>query len=68
LFVFLAYRNKFTDGRELKGKTEEIGMRINLLLDNVTLANIHTVKYHYDKDSSLEGDYTALAMSTIYAE
>lgn len=68
LFVFLAYRNKFTDGRELKGKTEEIGRRINLLLDNVTLANIHTVKYHYDKDSSLEGDYTALAMSTIYAE
>ncbi len=68
LFVFLAYTNKFVDGRELKGKTAEIGQRINNLLDNLTETSIHTVKYHYDKDASLVGDYTALSLSTIYYE
>ena len=28
LFVFLAYKNRFQDGRELKGKTAEIGEKI----------------------------------------
>lgn len=68
LFVFLAYKSKFVDGRELKGKTAEIGRKINSLLDNLTMADIHTVKYHYDKEASLEGDYTALSLSTIYSE
>ena len=68
LFVFLAYTNKFVDGRELKGKTAEIGQKINTLLDNLTMADIHTVKYHYDKDASRVGDYSALSLSTIYSE
>lgn len=68
LFVFLAYTDRFIDGRELKGKTAEIGQKINGLLDNLTAASIHTVKYHYDKDSGLVGDYTALSLSTIYYE
>jgi len=68
LFVFLAYKNKFVDGRELKGKTAEIGMKINTLLDNLTMEAIHTVKYHYDKEASLVGDYSALSLSTIYSE
>lgn len=68
LFVFLAYTNKFVDGRELKGKTAEIGRKINALLDNLTMDDIHTVKYHYDKEASLVGDYTALSLSTIYSE
>lgn len=69
LFVFLAYKNKLVDGRELKGKTEEIGNKISNLLDNIeTLNSIHTVKYHYDKEASLIGDYSALSLSTIYTE
>lgn len=68
LFVFLAYTNKFVDGRELKGKTAEIGRRIGELLDHLTEESIHTVKYHYDKDPGLAGDYTALSLSTIYYE
>lgn len=68
LFVFLAYKNKFVDGRELKGKTAEIGTKINTLLDNLTMEAIHTVKYHYDKEASLVGDYSALSLSTIYSE
>lgn len=68
LFVFLAYTNKFVDGRELKGKTKEIGMKINSLLDNLAMNDIHIVKYHYDKEASLVGDYSALSLSTIYSE
>lgn len=68
LFVFLAYTNQFVDGRELKGKTAEIGQKINNLLNNLTETSIHTIKYHYDKDAGLAGDYTALSLSTIYYE
>ena len=68
LFVFLAYRMKFTDGRELKGKTEAIGKKINELLDRLTDDSIHEIHYHYDKEARLEGDYTALSLSAIYYE
>lgn len=68
LFVFLSYTDRFVDGRELKGKTAEISQKINDLLDHLTEASIHTVKYHYDKDARLAGDYTALSLSTIYYE
>ena len=68
LFVFLAYTDKFIDGRALKGKTTEIGKRITNLLDNITFHDIHTIKYYYEKDASLEGNYSALAISTIYSE
>jgi len=68
LFVFLAYVDKFVDGRELKGKTAEIGGKINTLLNNLTKNDIHTVRYHYDKEASLIGDYSALSLSTIYSK
>ncbi len=68
LFIFLAYKNKFVDGHELKGKTEEIGEKINQLLDTLSEESIHTVRYHYDKEASLTGDYTAYTLSTIYSE
>ena len=34
LFVFLAYKTKFVDGRDLKGNTAEIERKINALLAN----------------------------------
>lgn len=68
LFVFLAYTDKFVDGRALKGKTAAIGEKISNLLDNLTEDDIHLVKYHYDKEASLVGDYAAFALSTIYTE
>lgn len=68
LFVFIAYTDRFTDGRELKGKTVEIGEKITELLDNLRMIDIHKVNYHYDKEDSLIGDYSALALSTIYSE
>lgn len=68
LFVFLAYKTKFVDGRDLKGNTAEIGRKINELLDNLSTSSIHTIKYHYEKDSKLVGDYTVYSLSTIYSE
>lgn len=68
LFVFLAYKTKFIDGRDLKGNTVEIERKINALLDNVSSASIHTIQYHYEKDPKLEGDYTVYSLSTIYSE
>ena len=68
LFVFLAYTDRFIDGRELKGKTERIGERITSLLDNISVDDFHVVKYHYDKEATLSGDYSALSISTIYSE
>ena len=68
LFVFLAYLNRFVDGRELKGKTVAIGKKINSLLDNLSENDFHSIHYHYDKEADLVGDYTALSLSTIYYE
>lgn len=68
LFVFLAYKNRFQDGRELKGKTAEIGEKIKHLLTELTYERIHTISYHYDKQADLVGDYKAKALSTIYFE
>ena len=68
LFVFLAYLNRFVDGRELKGRTAAIGEKINSLLDNLSATDFHSVHYHYDKQADLVGDYTALSLSTIYYE
>lgn len=66
LFVFLAYKDQFVDGHELKGRTAEIGRKIEDLLDGLTEASIHPVKYHYAKDAGRKGDYTALSLATIY--
>lgn len=68
LFVFLTYCQRFVDGRELKGKTKEIGAKIKAMLDSITLADIHDIHYHYDKEASLERDYKAKSLSTIYFE
>lgn len=68
LFVFVAYKNRFIDGRELKGKTKEIGEKITALLDSLDEDSIHEIHYHYDKEAGLNDSYTALSLSTIYSE
>lgn len=68
LFVFVAFKKKFIDGRELKGKTDEIGKKITMLLDDLSEKSIHEIHYHYDKEARLVGDYTAFSLSTIYSE
>lgn len=68
LFVFLAYKNKFVDGRELKGRITEITAKITSLLDSVSENSLHEIHYYYDKEASLTGNYSALSLSTIYSE
>lgn len=68
LFVFLAYQKQFRDGRELKRNFEEIGNKINSMLNNLSTNSIHKIKYHYCKEKTLEDNYTAHALSTIYCE
>lgn len=68
LFIFLAYTNKFKDGRELKGKINEIGNKIDSLLNNLKASDIHEIHYFYEKEAGLTGSYLALSMSTIYYE
>ena len=54
LFVFLAHKTEFVDGRDLKRNTDEIERKINALLDNLSSDSIHTINYHYEKDRSLK--------------
>lgn len=68
LRINLLVSSRFGDGRELKGKTEEIGVKIKSMLDSLTLEHIHDIHYHYDKEASLERDYHAKSLSTIYSE
>ena len=67
-FIFLTWKDKFLDGRILKGRIEPIGRQVTKLLDNFSYADLHTIHYHYDKLAALSGDYTATAISTIYSE
>jgi hypothetical protein len=68
LFVFLAYKNKFDDGRPLSGKIDNIEKLIKNKLNNFTTSDIHEVKYQYKKATALRGDYKANAFSMIYTE
>lgn len=47
LFVFLAYKTKFVDGRELKGNKDKIERKINELLDHLSSGSIHTINYRF---------------------
>lgn len=70
LFVFLAYKDLFIDGRPLKGKISELKALITSLLNSLETDSLrlHTIHYHYDKEQSLVGNYVAKAMSVIYVE
>lgn len=67
-YVFLAHATEFVDGKDLKGKTNQIGKKITELLDKITYPDIHTVKYHYEKEKNHEGNYTVRSFSAIYSE
>lgn len=70
LFIFVAYQDKFIDGKDLKIKTNEIGNQLTQLLDNLSPKSFHKIKYQYTNKEApkLHGDYSALSFSTIYSE
>ena len=62
-FIFLAYTNVFEDGRALKGNIEEIQRKIDQILENISLETLHTVRYKYEKQADINGDYETQVIS-----
>ncbi len=65
-FVFLAYSDKFEDGRPLKKEIDKIGEKINYMLDNISSQNVSSINYYYTKDPALKDYYSAQAISTMF--
>jgi len=65
LFVFLAYTNVFEDGRPIKGELDYIGDSVASLLDSICNEKINNIRYHYDKERSLAGDYSVKSISLL---
>ena len=64
-FVFLAYKDSFEDARPLKGKLEDIRIKVNAKLDSILDTPINKIKYYYTKDKGLEGPYEVNSTSVI---
>lgn len=62
-FIFLAYTNVFEDGRALKGNIESIREKINEVLSTISLETLHTIKYKYEKQADINGDYETKVIS-----
>ena len=66
IFIFLAYKNSFEDGRPLKGKLSAISDAIeHLLLSLNTSEDFDKVRYVYEKEADLNGNYTCMCKSTL---
>lgn len=64
-FVFLAHQKSFIDGKDLKKDITEIRNSINKKLNNLTLDEIHRIKYKYEKDQKVNGNYTTNCISIL---
>lgn len=65
LFVFLAHLNEFKDGKDLKKDITDIRAAITSKLDNLTLNDIHTINYVYEKDPKVNGNYSINCISIL---
>ena len=68
LFIFLAYKNVFEDGRPIKGKLDIIENSVKNLLDSITLNQINKINYKYEKDRSLTGNYSVKSLSILITD
>ncbi|NMB50267.1 MAG: hypothetical protein GX997_07400 [Bacteroidales bacterium] len=68
LFLFFAYTDAFEDGRPIKGKLSIIKGAVQELLDDIENTPIHTIRYLYEKDPALTGDYRAQALSLLITD
>lgn len=68
-FIFLAYTNVFEDGRALKGNINEIKGKVNEVLASISMETLHNIKYKYEKQADINGDYETQVISAyIYGE
>lgn len=67
-FVFLAHKKDFKDGKDLKRDISNIRESITKKLDNISLSDLHEIKYIYEKDVKFYGDYTVNCISILVAK
>lgn len=67
-FVFLAHKKDFKDGKDLKKDISDIRESITKKLDNISLSDLHEIKYIYEKDVKFNGDYTVNCISILVAK
>lgn len=64
-FIFLSYNNSFEDARPLKGQLDLIEGKVKNILDSLTYGKLNEIKYRYEKDPNVNGDYTILSTSML---
>lgn len=67
-FVFLTHKSVFRDGKDLKKDVNDIRDSITRKLDTLTLNDIHEIKYIYEKDQRVNGNYTINCVSILVAK
>lgn len=67
-FVFLTHKSVFRDGKDLKKDVNDIRDSITRKLDTLTLSDIHEIKYIYEKDQRVNGNYTINCVSILVAK
>ena len=63
--MFLAHEKDFKDGKDLKKDITSIRDSITNKLDHLTLNDIHQIKYIYEKDKKVNGNYTINCISIL---
>lgn len=67
-FVFLAYKNSFEDARPLKGDMQLIRTKVIEKLNSICNGDFNTIRYYYDKDKGLEGQYLVNSTSVLVTD
>lgn len=64
-YIFLAYKDSYEDPRPLKGNLNDIKLKVNNLINNLNTQNLMTIKYRYEKDATVNGNYKVNALAVI---
>lgn len=64
-YIFLVYDDSFDDARSLKGKIELITDKVNTELNKLKNGEYNVIKYYYDKDPSVRGEYEIVSTSVL---
>lgn len=64
-YIFLVYDDSFDDARPLKGKIELIADKVNTELNKLKNGEFNIIKYYYDKDPSVRGEYEIVSTSVL---
>lgn len=65
-YIFLSYENSFDDARPLKGDLDAIKDKVTAKLDEICQAEPHNIRYYYEKDPGLKGEYKIQSTSILH--